>query len=115
MTTPKQKKETNKQIDIITDLLIDFDEMGFSPTTIVPDPDAYALDWKNRLINALQDYHKQSEGHWFISEYEYLTCSECGEYYYTGCDSTAEAKKRLADGRHPNYCPNCGAKMSAIE
>lgn len=50
-------------------------------------------------------------GHWFISEYEYLTCSECGDYVWTGCDSTAEAKERLADGDFPNFCPNCGAKM----
>ena len=56
-------------------------------------------------------YRKQSEGHWYISEYEYLTCSECGDYYYTGCDSTAQAKERLAEGRCPNFCPNYGAKM----
>lgn len=48
-----------KQIDIIIDLLTDFDEMGFAPTTAVPDPDAYAIEWKNKLTNALQGYHEQ--------------------------------------------------------
>lgn len=50
-----------KQNDIITDLLIDFDEMGFAPTTIVPDPDAYAREWRDKLTDALQGYRKQSE------------------------------------------------------
>lgn len=100
-----------KQIDIITDLLIDFDEMGFAPTTTVPDPEAYAIDWRNKLTNALQGYRKQSEGHWFILEYEYFTCSECGYYHPNGCDSTQEAKENLANGKVPKYCSECGAKM----
>jgi DNA-directed RNA polymerase subunit RPC12/RpoP len=50
-------------------------------------------------------------GYWFISEYEYLNCSECGESYLTGADSTAEAKERLAEGNYYPYCPHCGAKM----
>lgn len=45
----------DKQIDIITELLIDFDEMGFAPTTTVPDPEAYAINWRNNLTNALRD------------------------------------------------------------
>lgn len=52
-----------------------------------------------------------TEGHWFISEYEYFTCSECGYYHPNGCDSTKEAKKKLADGRYPKFCSDCGAKM----
>ena len=52
-------------------------------------------------------------GYWFISEYEYLNCSECGESYFTGADSTAEAKERLAEGNYYPYCPHCGAKMDA--
>lgn len=44
-----------KQIDIITDLLIDFDEMGFIPTTTVPDPEAYAIEWRKKLTEALRD------------------------------------------------------------
>lgn len=54
-------------------------------------------------------------GVWCLVEYEYLTCSECGESYYTGCESTAEAKERLQNGEVPNYCPNCGAKMGKGE
>ena len=48
-------------IDIITDLLIDFDEMGFVPTTLVPDPEGYAIEWKKKLTDALHGYRKQSE------------------------------------------------------
>jgi hypothetical protein len=43
----------------IEDLLIDFDEMGFVPTTACPDPEAYAIEWKEKLTNALEDYRKQ--------------------------------------------------------
>lgn len=50
-------------------------------------------------------------GHWYIREYEFFTCSECGHDYWNGCDYTVQAKERLANGEHPNYCPNCGAKM----
>ena len=56
-------------------------------------------------------YRKPSEGHWCIIEYEFFTCSECGHYHWNSCDSTAEAKERLAKGDAPNFCPNCGAKM----
>ena len=50
-------------------------------------------------------------GYWFITEYEYFTCSECGNSYYNGCESTAEAKQRMKDGFYNNYCGHCGAKM----
>lgn len=50
-------------------------------------------------------------GHWYIREYEYFTCSECGEDYWNSCDSTAEAKELLETGDYPNYCPNCGCRM----
>ncbi len=59
----------DKQIDIITDLLIDFDEMGFAPTTLVPDPEGYAIEWRKKLTNALQGYRKQSEGEWIKTQF----------------------------------------------
>ena len=36
--------------DVMQDLLIDFDEMGFAPTTACPNPDKYACEWKEKLI-----------------------------------------------------------------
>ena len=57
------------------------------------------------------DVVEVKHGEWYISEYEYFNCSECGNSVYNGCDSTAEAKSRLNDGMYNNYCPNCGAKM----
>ncbi len=52
-----------------------------------------------------------SKAKWIINEYEYLDCSNCGDSYYTGMDSMAQAVQNLNDREVPNYCPNCGAKM----
>ena len=49
--------------------------------------------------------------HWEAQEYEFLTCSKCGESYYTGYDCTPDAKEKLENGDCYNYCPHCGAKM----
>lgn len=57
------------------------------------------------------DVEEVRHGYWYIPEYEYLGCSECGEWYYTGANSTAEAKERLSDGECYPFCPHCGAKM----
>lgn len=79
---------------------------------------------KNIVCDAVYDhaqdiynagYRKQKEGHWFILEYEYFTCSECGYYHPNGCDTTKEAKEKLADGKVPKYCSECGAKMKGGE
>ena len=56
-----QTMSKEKQIDIIRDLLIEFDEMGFVPSTTVPNPEAYAIKWREEITKALVDYFKQSE------------------------------------------------------
>jgi len=53
-------------------------------------------------------------GRWFFTEYDYYDCSECGESYYNGCDSTEEARHRLTNGDAYPYCPYCGAKMDLV-
>lgn len=50
-----------KQIDIIIDLLTEFDEMGFAPTVPCPDSEAYAIKWRDEMTRALIGYRKQSE------------------------------------------------------
>jgi hypothetical protein len=50
-----------EQIDIIIDILTDFDEMGFVPTTTVPDPETYAIKWRNKLTDALKDYRNRQK------------------------------------------------------
>ena len=61
--------------------------------------------------NPKDDYVGGKHGYWFFTEYEFFNCSECGEGYYNGSDSTAETKERLESGRFYPYCPHCGAKM----
>ena len=57
------------------------------------------------------DVEEVIHAHWFITEYEYLNCSHCGKAYYTGADSTKQAKELLENGHVYPYCPFCGAKM----
>lgn len=38
----------------IEDLLIDFDEMGFAPTTLCENPDEYACEWKKQLVAEIE-------------------------------------------------------------
>lgn len=39
----------SKTEQTITDLLIEFDEMGFCPTTVCPNPEQYATEWRERV------------------------------------------------------------------
>ena len=55
------------------------------------------------------DVAEVKHGEWYVTEYEYLNCSICGEAMYTGCNSTQEAN--LLKDHWTSYCPNCGAKM----
>ena len=55
------------------------------------------------------DVAEVKHGEWYVTEYEYLNCSICGEAMYTGCNSTQEAN--LLKDHWKSYCPNCGAKM----
>ena len=51
------------------------------------------------------------QGEWEIIEYEFFTCSVCGNSYYNGAESTAQAESYLNSGNVYNFCPHCGARM----
>lgn len=38
----------------IEDLLINFDEMGFAPTTLCENPDEYACEWRSQLVAEIE-------------------------------------------------------------
>lgn len=96
-----KENQIDKQavMDNIIDLLTEFDEMGFQPTTTVPNPEAYAIKWRDQLTKALIDYRKQSEGEWIKYPHNSgIYCSLC------------KHKRRYRD-IHDAFCPNYGAKM----
>lgn len=43
----------------LKDLLIEFDEMGFAPTTTCPNPDKYATEWRDRLVNCVHNANSE--------------------------------------------------------
>ena len=99
---------SKEQIDIIRDLLIEFDEMGFIPTTTVPDPNAYAIKWRAEITKALEGYRKQSEGEWIKKSGLYV-CSEC--------DKTCPYDVQADDISYweCKFCPHCGAHMNSVK
>lgn len=99
----------NEQIQEIDDLLIGFDELGFRPTIPLPDPEATAVRWRNKLVNALKGYRKVEQGGWMesprtsrsptrgrITSYNVYFCSVCGK---------SNGKRKTP------FCPHCGADM----
>lgn len=40
-------------VEYITDLFIEFDEMGFIPSTTCPNPEEYAKEWKRKVLSAV--------------------------------------------------------------
>ena len=40
--------------DKLIDLLTEFDEMGYIPTTFTENAEQAAIDWKNRLVAAIE-------------------------------------------------------------
>lgn len=74
-----------------------------------------AVDVGRIIALPVADVEEVRHGHWYATEYEYYSCSVCGESYYNGCESSAEAKHRLKTKDTYKYCPNCGAKMDGKE
>jgi len=76
-------------------------------------PDAHYPGWYADIIKRIPvaDAPPAARGKWFFTEYEYFTCSECGESYPNSCESTAEAKEKLANGDVYLFCPHCGKIM----
>ena len=65
------------------------------------------------VLFPVADVQEVKHGKWQITEYDYYDCSVCGNSYYNGCESGAEARQRLDERPYDvyKYCPNCGAKM----
>ena len=45
---PVSRREVNIK-DRLLDLMIEFDEMGFAPTTVCPNGEQYAIDWREKV------------------------------------------------------------------
>jgi hypothetical protein len=47
-------------VEYILDLLIEFDEMGFIPSTTCPDPEGYAKEWKRKMLSAVNRLKRET-------------------------------------------------------
>ena len=69
-------------------------------------------DHKPGSIAITREQVEKMRGEWKIIEYEFFTCSRCGNSYYSGAESTAQAKSYLNSGHTYDFCPHCGAPMT---
>ena len=92
----------SKTEQTITDLLIEFDEMGFAPTTVCPNLEQYATEWRERVRKEFacltaenQRLREEVAEQKSIAEHEHATQME---WFMIACDYKAEAaapQKRL--------------------
>lgn len=73
-------------------------------------------NWQEKCINEAPavDAEPMRHGKWLFSDYDYFTCSVCGGQYFTGADSTKDAKAMLENNDYYPYCPHCGARMDGV-
>jgi len=72
----------NNEENLFTNLLIEFDEMGFCPTTLCKDPEQEAIEWKKNLIKSVDEEKKET-----LKDFaEILINLFADEYTYTNKD-----------------------------
>ena len=100
--------------DRLLDLLIEFDEMGFAPTTVCEDPEEYAKKWKDQVWEAVKELetenaalrerlekteHRAKGLERALKKFaENISCEDCP--FFSDCSSL----EKMKDSVHPNYC-----------
>ena len=96
----------------IDELLIDFDEMGFAPTTLCENPDEYACEWKRKLtaeIDRLKIHLAQANA-------GIVNCSGCRLVEINAVKEFAENLKEKCHNYYPSidhYC--CSEKAVNVK
>nr|DAK85081.1 MAG TPA: hypothetical protein [Caudoviricetes sp.] len=60
---PVSRREVNIK-DRLLDLMIEFDEMGFAPTTVCEDVEGFAAKWKEQVVNEIGRLETQITALW---------------------------------------------------
>ena len=73
-----------------------------------------AVRWSVKALKALRPVSREQvekvwRGEWKIVEYEFFTCTRCGDSYYNGAESTEQAESYLNSGHVYDFCPHCGS------
>ena len=51
----KHRAEEGKMNNRLIDLFIEFDEMGFAPTTVCPNPEEMAIKWREQVLKEIEE------------------------------------------------------------
>lgn len=101
---------------MLDDLYVEFDEMGYAPTTFCENPEEEAISWKKRLIaeaDRLSAVPHECQNVAAAHPVDGFACSRCG--FMT--EEIGRLEIDEDDGRRTNFeyeikfCPNCGARV----
>ena len=56
-----EEKKLTDDVRTFVALFVEFDEMGFAPTTTCPNPEEYARDWKMAMLNKIHRLQNENE------------------------------------------------------
>lgn len=91
---------TNKEL--LEDLLIEFDELGMEPTTIVPNPSERAIRWKRELMSAIEHWGAEVAREIFAEIKEKGSFSDpCVLHVVLSFDELAEIEKKYMEAEPP--------------
>ena len=98
----------------LLDLMIEFDEMGFAPTTVCENAEEYATKWEDQVreaVKALENEnaalrerlekteHRAKGAERALKRFaENISCEDCP--FFSDCSSLEKMKYSV----HPNYC-----------
>ena len=90
----------------IQDLLIDFDEMGFAPTTLCENPDEYAREWRKQLVAEIERLEAENER--FESNMKSVLEIEKENVRKETAEEFAEKlKQAICDNTYPYFDKDC--------
>ena len=107
------REEAIKRIDEQYKICEEFYYLSANPEKDCPGVMSY-MEALAVAISALRPVSREQvekvwRGEWKIVEYEFFTCTRCGDSYYNGAESTEQAESYLNSGHVYDFCPHCGS------
>ena len=93
-------------------LFIEFDEMGFEPTTVCPNPEETAVEWKERVSKEINELESENK---LLKRALEDACRYIRDLdFYGACNCCVDEQYRLVDKYGHCRCEYCFAPDTMV-